>query len=76
MRTEKTNCKYCTRLLCNRAHRNMTGMERRIQNPVQHLTWSFWQILLTAQACFFAKSFILNLGLGSKYAPVKKYIKK
>lgn len=64
MRNEKTNCKYCTRLLCNRAHRNMKGMERRIQNPVQHLTWSFWQILLTAQARFFRKKLHLKSWTG------------
>ena len=47
-------------------------IQRRIQNPVEHLRWSFLRKQLTAiiRQPFLEKSSILDFRLGSKYASV------
>ena len=53
------------------AYADFFKFERRIQNPVEHLRWSFFVKIVTGFQALttFAKSSMLDVRLGSEYAP-------
>ena len=55
MKNEQNIYKYCTRLLCNIPNRNMTEMERRIQNVIGSWSWFECSTIESAAFCLYLK---------------------